>query len=114
LPLAQLNDLGQELLAKERRRWGLFCMPKRHAERRLGRDIARQLRRAARAGRHGPGPLMIHSLGGRKPVLSLRLAQLQRVSQQPHSIKVWRPHLAGLKVTYCALAQVSPCCQLLL
>jgi hypothetical protein len=54
LPLAQLNDLGQELLAKERRRWGLFCMPKRHAERRLGRDTARQLRRTARAGCQGP------------------------------------------------------------
>jgi hypothetical protein len=57
---------------------------------------------------------VIHTLGSREPALSLRLAQLQRVSQQPHGIKARRPHLAGLKVTYCALAQVSPCCQLLL
>jgi hypothetical protein len=36
LALAQLNDLGQELVANPRRRWGLFCMPKRRAERRGG------------------------------------------------------------------------------
>jgi hypothetical protein len=58
--------------------------------------------------------LVIHTPGDYKPVPSLHLAQLQRVGQQPHSVSARRPHPDGFKVTYRALAQLGPRCQLLL
>ena len=41
---------------------------------------------------------MIHSPGGLNPFPSLRLAQLQRVRQQPHGIGARRAHPVGFKV----------------
>jgi len=112
--LAQLNDLSLERLANERRRWGLFPMPKLRAQQQLSRGVARQLRRAASGGCRGPGPRVMHTPDGLKPARSLRFAQLQRVGQQPHSTDARRLHPAGLNVADRALAQFSPRCQLLL
>jgi len=52
--------------------------------------------------------------GGCEPGLTLRLGQLERVSQQPDSVIARRPHAAGLKVAHRALAQFGAFCQLLL
>jgi hypothetical protein len=58
--------------------------------------------------------LLTHPAGGRKPAFSLRPAQVQRASQQPHGIGARRPHPAGLKVPHRALAQLGARSQLLL